>query len=112
MRKKPPVPSLPLASERAPQDSALDRRNLHRKDLFFHARSFHLAAKRLAGILQFGSSSFAEFDVWPVIVLYRHALELHLNAIVLCGGGNFLGRKPDVISIFNSRSVSWLAQFA
>src|SRR5690242_15687462 len=67
--------------------------------------------KRLAGTLDFGSSPFAEFDVSPVVFLYRHALELHLKTIVLGEGGNFLGMKPDPISISNSRSVSWLAQF-
>ena len=84
---------------------------MDRRDLFFHARSFHAAAKKLAGALVFGSGPFAEFDVWPVISLYRQALELHLKAIVLGKGGNFQAAKPDPISVSNSHSVSWLAQF-
>jgi hypothetical protein len=47
----------------------------------------------------------------PVIFTYRHALELHLKAIVLCEGGNFLATRPDALSIYNTHSVSWLAQF-
>ena len=110
MRKKPPTPT-PLASKPEPHVSPVKSQNDHTKDLFLHARSFHLAAKKLAGTLDFGSSPFAEFDVLPVISLYRHALELHLKAIVLGEGGNFLAMKPDPISVSNSHSVSWLAQF-
>src|SRR5262249_12297887 len=48
---------------------------------------------------------------FPVIFMYRHAVELHLKAIVLGDGGNFLETKPDPISVRKSHSVSWLAQF-
>lgn len=85
-----------------------DRRT---KDLFFHARSFHQAAKSLAGTLEFGSSPFAEFDVYTVIFLYRHALELYVKMMVLAEGGNFLATKPDPISVSQSHSIPWLAQF-
>jgi hypothetical protein len=91
--------------------STLKPQNDNTKDLFLHARSFHIAAKKLAGTLEFGSGPFAGFDVAPVVFLYRHALELHLKAIILGEGGNFLGTRPDVISVSNSHSVSWLAQF-
>jgi hypothetical protein len=43
--------------------------------------------------------------------VYRQALELHLKALVLGGGGNFLETRPDVISVHKTHSVSWLAQF-
>ena len=110
MRKKPPVPHS-LAPKHKRHDSARDRHSTRTKDLFFHARSSHIAAKKLAGTLEFGTSPFAEFDVSPVIFLYRNALELHLKTIVLGEGGNFLTTKPDEISVSNSHSVSWLAQF-
>ena len=110
MRKKPPVPP-PPASKPAPRDSGPNRHRTATRYLFFHARSFHIATKKLAGMLEFGSSPFAEFDVHPVIFLYRHALELHLKTIILGEGGNFLAVKLDPISISNSHSVSWLAQF-
>ena len=110
MRKKPPVPP-PPASKPAPHDSPVKPRSDHAKDLFFHAHSFHIAAKKLAGTLEFSSRPFAEFDISPVIFLYRHALELHLKAIVLGEGVNFLKTKPDQISVSQSHSVPWLAQF-
>ena len=78
MRKKSPVPLL-LASKRRPQDSAV-KRDARTKDLFFHARSFHHRCEKLAGTLEFGSSPFAEFDVFPVIFLCRHALELEFES--------------------------------
>src|ERR1035441_4353260 len=43
--------------------------------------------------------------------MYRHAVELHLKALVLGEGGNFLGTKPDALSVQKTHSVSWLAQF-
>ena len=110
MRKKSPTPP-PLASKPEPHVSPVKPQNDHMKDLFLHARSFHLAAKKLAGTLEVGSSPIGEFDVSPVVFLYRHALELSLKAIVLGEGGNFLATKPDAISVSNSHSVSWLAQF-
>ena len=43
--------------------------------------------------------------------MYRHALELHLKALILRGGRNFLATKPDRMSVHKTHSVSWLAQF-
>ena len=79
-------------------------------DLFLYARSFHKAAKALAAF-QLDASPLADFDVSPVVFMYRHAVELHLKAIVLGDGGNFLATKPDALSVHKTHSVSWLAQF-
>jgi hypothetical protein len=83
----------------------------HHKDLFLYARSFHLAAKKLAASFQPDANALAEFDACPVVFMYRHAIELHLKAIVLGEGGNFLATRPDHISVSKTHSVSWLAQF-
>jgi hypothetical protein len=80
-------------------------------DLIFYARFFHKAAKALAGSLQLGGNSVSDVDLSPVVFMYRHALELHLKAIVLGRGGSFLATKPDRISIGKTHSVVWLAQF-
>jgi hypothetical protein len=93
-------------------NTALDRRNVSEQDLSLHARSFHAAAKKLAEAPEFNCGTFTDFAVCcPVVFLYRHALELHLKAIVLGDGGNFLATKPDPLSIHKTHSVSWLAQF-
>jgi len=111
MMRKKSAARRSIAAKPEPHVSPLGPRNDHTKDLFFHARSFHIAAKKLAGTLEFGSGPFAEFDVFPVVFLYRHALELSLKTIVVGEGGNFLATKPDPISVSNSHSVWWLAQF-
>ena len=88
------------------------RYNIPANDLFLYAQSFHKAAKALAASFQSDASPSSESDVSPVVFIYRHALELHLKALVLGEGGNFLATKPDALSIYRTHSVSWLAQFA
>jgi hypothetical protein len=99
------------AGQPKPHNSAPNRHNVPATDLFLYARSFHKAAKALAGSLQLDASPFADSDVSPVVFMYRHAVELHLKAIVLGDAGNFLATRPDALSVHKTHSVSWLAQF-
>jgi hypothetical protein len=92
-------------------EQTANRHNIPEKDLFLYARSFHKAATALAGSLQIDATPLTESDVSPVVFMYRHALELHLKALVLGEGGKFLPNKPDTLSIHKTHSVSWLAQF-
>src|ERR1035441_7528122 len=109
--KKKRSPGSRLISNSGPHNPVVNRRNVPAKDLFLYARSFHKAAKALAGSLQPDTSPFADADVSPVVSMYRRAVELHLTAIVLGEGGNFLATKPDALSVHKTHSVSWLAQF-
>src|ERR1035437_3554133 len=109
--KKKPSPGSRLISNSGPHNPVVNRHNVPAKDLFLYARSFHKAAKAVAGALQLDASPFADSDVSPVVFMYRHALELHLKAVVLGDGGNFLATKPDSLSVQKTHSVSWLAQF-
>jgi hypothetical protein len=86
-------------------------RNLPEHDFFLYARSYHAAAKKLARMPNLDPGPISEFDLGPVLSMYRHAVELHLKVIVLGGGGNFLPTKPDELSVHKTRSLSWLAQF-
>jgi hypothetical protein len=86
-------------------------RNIREGDFFLLARSYHLAAKRLAGTLDLDGGPIADFDAGPVLSIYRRAVELHLKVLVLGDGGNFLPTKPDELSVHKTRSLSWLAQF-
>ena len=86
-------------------------RNLSEDDYFLYARSFHVAAKKLARTLGTDPGPIPDFDLCPVLSAYRHAIELHLKVIVLGDGGNFLPTKPDELSVHKTRSLSWLAQF-
>lgn len=86
-------------------------RNLPEHDYFLFARSFHSAAKKLARTLDLDPGPIADFDLCPMLSMYRHAIELHLKVIVLGEGGNFLAARPDELSVHKTRSLSWLAQF-
>lgn len=86
------------------------RRNILVDDLFLYAHSFHKAAQALAGSLR-GGDPVSDVGLSPVVYLYRHALELHLKAILLGDGGNFLATRPDRLSIYKTHSVTWLGQF-
>jgi hypothetical protein len=49
------------------------------------------------------------WDVCPIILLYRQALELHLKFLVDTGG-NVPKSKTDPISLCQTHSLRWLAQ--
>jgi len=92
-------------------NAILNWRNVPERDLWLYARSFHTAAKKLAGAVEPDSDPFTDFAACPVVFMYRHAIELHLTAIILGEGGTFLPTRPDILSIEKTHSVSWLAQF-
>src|ERR1035437_9574294 len=107
MKKKP----TPDDQNQGPHKAVVNRRNVPAGDLFLYAQSFHKAAKTLAASFQADANPFAEADASAVVFMYRHAVELHLKAMVLGDGGNFLATKPDALSVHKIHSVSWLAQF-
>src|ERR1017187_9056701 len=107
MKRKP----TPDDQNQGPHNPVVDRHYVPPKDLFLYAQSFHKAAKTLAASFQAGTGPFVEADASAVVFMYRHAVELHLKAMVLADGGNFLATKPDALSVHKTHSVSWLAQF-
>jgi hypothetical protein len=58
----------------------VNRHNIPAKELFLYAQSFHKAAKTLAASFQLDASPFADYDISPVVFMYRHAVELHLQS--------------------------------
>jgi hypothetical protein len=109
MAQKPPA--RPFIANPRPHKAVVNWRNVPPKDLFLYARSFDKAAKTLAASFQADANPFAEAEVSAVVFMYRHAVELHLKAMLLGDGGNFLATKPDALSVQKTHSVSWLAQF-
>lgn len=104
--------SLPTRRRRTrPPKLVQGHQSLSDDDLYFIAQAVHKAAKKLAATVQLHAAPLGEFAFYPVLHLYRHAVELYLKDIVLNDGGNFLAIKPDHISVSKSRSVSWLGQF-
>lgn len=111
MKKKPSPASRRLVSNPGSHSTVSNWRNVPERDLWLYARSFHSAAKKLAGTFEVDPGPMSDFDPCPVVFMYRHAIELHLKALVLGEGGNFLATKPDHLSVYKTHSVSWLAQF-
>ena|ERR1017187_1111347 len=108
--KKPPPGSRLSVSDPWPQNTVQNNSIDRDRDLWLYARSFHKAARTLAASFRSDAGPFAEADVSAVVFMYRHALELHLKAMVLGQDGNFLATKPDALSVHKTHSVSWPAQ--
>jgi hypothetical protein len=80
-------------------------------DLGVYARSFRKAAEKMMRGLDLEANPLATFDSCPAMSMYRHAVELQMKALILGKGGNFLKTKSDSLSVYKTRSISWLAQF-
>lgn len=52
-------------------------------DVYGHA--FHEAANRLVDVIRQGNGGYSDLDACPIVTLYRHAIELHLKAILYWG---------------------------
>jgi hypothetical protein len=109
--KKKGAPGTRLIANPGLDNTIIKRRSSPTKDRFLHAQASHKAAKTLAASFQPDANPLGDFGACPVVFMYRQALELHLKAVVLGDGGNFLATMPDPISVHKTHAVSWLAQF-
>jgi len=109
MRKKP---TRRLVMSNPEQNTCIqDWHNVPEEEFFLYARAFRAAAKTMALAVELVPGPITKFAACPVVFMYRHALELHLKALILGDGSNFLATKPDRMSVSKTHSVSWLAQF-
>src|SRR5436305_15123759 len=76
-------------------------------EIRLYARSLQDAAKTLVERLE--SDQNAGWGASPVIVLYRQAFEIQLK-LLIGEGSNFLKRRTDPISLYQTHSLRWLAQ--
>jgi hypothetical protein len=111
MKKKPSPASRLFVSNPGPHNTALNWNNGPEREFPFYARAFHKAAKTLVANEDLDRMARSDWDACPVVFLYRHALELHLKALVLGDGSNFLASQPDPASIYRTHSLHRLAQF-
>jgi hypothetical protein len=109
MRKKPARRLVMSNPEKHP--SIQDWHNVPEEEFFLYARAFRAAAKKMALAVELAPGPSAKFAACPVVFMYRRALELHLKALILGDGGNFLATNPDRLSVYRTHSVSWLSQF-
>ena len=93
MKKKPPRGTRFPVSNSGPHKAVPNWRKVPEQDLWLYARSFHKAARTLAGSLQLAPNPFADFDVAPVVFMYRHAVELHLKRMFTLSGHALPGAK-------------------
>ena len=101
---------LSLSTTSTPEDP--QHWNRHPAEEFpFYALACHEAAKLLAGALECDSGAFIQFNSCPMVVMYRHAVEYYLKALVLGPGASFLTTRPDPVSICKTHSLAWLSQF-
>ena len=59
-------------------------------DIYLYGRSCRKAAETMMGNIELDGNPFAGFDACSIISMYRYAVEVHLKALVLGDGGNFL----------------------
>jgi hypothetical protein len=106
--KKTPVIGLLKSREK----SEIPIRSWHNggeTEIRFYARSLQNAARTLIGKPEPKPSARPDWDVCPVVLLYRQALEIHLKMLV-GDGSNFLRNRTDPISLSTTHSLRWLAQ--
>ena len=97
MRKKPARRPVMSNSEQHP--GILDWRNVPEEEFFLYARAFRAAAKKMALALELDPGPFTKFAACPVVFMYRHALELHLKALILGDGSNFLRQTRPAVGL-------------
>ena len=108
MYKKPPISRMIEPKPKA-RSTLPSWHNGADTEIHLYARSLQKAAKTLIEKLEQEHNARTDWDVCPVVFLYREALELHLKALV-GEGSNFLKSRTDPISLSRTRSLRWLAQ--
>ncbi len=78
-------------------------------EIDLYARSLQRAATTIVAKLAVDEKMRNDWDIGPMILLYRQALELRLKAVV--GEGSIFLKSPtDPISLYQTHSLRWLAQ--
>ena len=108
MQKKTPRPRR-FVPKPGPHSAVRNWHNGSDVEIHFYVRSLQNAAKTLVEKLDLDQDARTDWDVCPVVLLYREALELHLKSLV-GEGSNFLKSRTDPISLSRTHSLRWLAQ--
>jgi hypothetical protein len=107
MKKKPPVvKSIPRRRAQAQERAWHNGGDI---ELHLYARSLRRAVRTLLGKLDLKPDPATGWDAAPVILLYRHAIELHLKELAGEGGG-LLQNPVDPLTLYKTHSLRWLAQ--
>ncbi len=110
MKKKPPATRLiQIVSPRQQRENSWH--NGAEIEIGCYARSLHKAAKLLLDNLDRRENPKTAWDVGPIILLYRQAIELQLKFLV-GEGSRFLQSPTDHLTLAKTHSLRWLAQIA
>ena len=106
MKKKPALNQFTKSMPEPAIDAENEWHNGAEMEIYSYTRCLRKAA---ATLLERRSETRTDWDVCPIILLYKQALELHMKALV-GDGGNFLKAKTDSITLSQTHSLRWLAQ--
>lgn len=106
-KKRSPVPPLPVGSQHKRSDHTWH--NGADIEIGLYAGSLHRAAKVLLEKLDRSEDTRTLWDVGPIIILYREAVELQMKFLVE-EGGRFLKPPTDHLTLAKTKSLRWLAQ--
>ena len=79
------------------------------REVDLYARSLRNAARMLIENLPQDDNTRADWNTWPILLLYREAIELRMKLLV-GEGSRFLKSETDHITLFQTHSLRWLAQ--
>jgi hypothetical protein len=96
---------LPIPWQSGSKASVFNWHHSSEDEFCFYARSFHKAAQALVRRLESDKNLRTDWDACPVVFMYRQAVELHLKAIILGSGANFLPSKPDPAWVYQTHSL-------
>jgi hypothetical protein len=84
------------------------------EEFTYFAEAFHEVARKAAVDLShnrlFGRMPLEDFKAYPVVFMYRHALELHMKAVILAGSQMLPPPKIDRVRLFKTHSLDVLRQ--
>ena len=78
------------------------------------ARAFHAVATECVAALRknsrFGLTAGEDYRAYPVVFLYRHALELHLKAVLLAGSRMLSVKGQSPVKLFDTHCLDKLSK--
>ncbi len=78
-------------------------------EIYLYVRSLQKAAQLLLANLSTEETTVTGWDIGPILLLYRQAVELHLKSLV-GAGSTFMPTPTDPITLYKTHSSRWLAQ--
>jgi hypothetical protein len=96
----------PFPAQSGARSSTFNWHHSSEDELCFYGQSFHKAAQALVKRFELEEKLHTDWDACPVVFMYRQAVELHLKAIILGSGANFLlSKRPVPAWVYSNHSL-------